>query len=110
MRALEIFIADSAELSGSVGVSNVTAAAVAHFCNLEGFPTPFSTPRFSKTMRGIKNTYSKAVKPKKPFSRTDIIRFMNVARAGDLMDWRAAFPIGGRLPPWCPGTPRGTRA
>jgi integrase len=93
MRALEIFIADSAQLSGSVGVSNVTAAAVAHFCNLEGFPTPFSTPRFSKIMRGIKNTYSKAVKPKKPFSRTDIIRFMNVAREGDLMDWRAAFPM-----------------
>jgi integrase len=93
MRALDIFIADSAKLSGSVGVSNVTAAAVAQFCNLEGFPTPFYTPRFSKIMRRKKNTYSKAVRPKKPFSRTDIIRFINVARAGDLMDWRSAFPM-----------------
>jgi integrase len=63
-----------------------------HFCNLEGFPSPFSTPRFSKILRGVKNYYSKPVRPKKPFTRVDIIRFMDLARAGNLMDWRAAFP------------------
>jgi hypothetical protein len=93
MRALEIFLADLAELSGSVSVSNQAIAAVSHFCNLEGFPSPFLTPRFSKILRGIKNYYSKPVRPKKPFTRDDIIRFMALARAGNLMDWRTAFPM-----------------
>jgi hypothetical protein len=35
-RGLEIFIADSAKLSGLTGVGNSTAAAVAHFIALEG--------------------------------------------------------------------------
>jgi integrase len=60
---------------------------------MEGFPSPFSTSRFSKILRGIKNYYSKPVRPKKPFTRDDIIRFMDLARAGNLMDWRAAFPM-----------------
>jgi hypothetical protein len=41
MRALEIFVVDTAELSGSCGVASSAAAAVAHFCALEGFPSPF---------------------------------------------------------------------
>jgi hypothetical protein len=93
MRALEIFVANLAELSGSVSVSNLAIAAVSHFCNLEGFPSPFSTPRFSKILRGIKNYYIKPVRPKKPFTRDVIIRFMDLARAGNLMDWRVAFPM-----------------
>jgi hypothetical protein len=86
-------VANLAELSGSVSVSNLPIAAVSHFCNLEGFPSPFSTPRFSKILRGIKNFYSKPVRPKKHFRKDDIIRFMNLARVGNLMDWRAAFPM-----------------
>jgi hypothetical protein len=37
MRGLEIFLVDSADLSGSAGVANLTAEAVAHFCALEGY-------------------------------------------------------------------------
>jgi hypothetical protein len=44
MRGLEIFLVDSAELSGSAGVANSTAAAVAHFCALEGYHSPFTSP------------------------------------------------------------------
>jgi hypothetical protein len=44
MRALEIFISDTAELSGSAGVTNSTAAAVAHFCALEGYRHLSSCP------------------------------------------------------------------
>jgi integrase len=67
MGALEIFLADLAELSGSL--------------------------RFSKILRGIKNYYSKPVRPKKPLTRDNIIRFMDLARVGNLMDWRASFPM-----------------
>jgi hypothetical protein len=49
-RGLEIFIADSAELSGSAGVANLNAAAVAHFIALVGYELPFSSPWFSKTL------------------------------------------------------------
>jgi hypothetical protein len=33
------------ELVGSAGVANLTAAAVAHFTALEGWPSPFTMPR-----------------------------------------------------------------
>jgi hypothetical protein len=37
MRALEIFIVDTADLAGSAGVANLAAAAVTHFTTLEGY-------------------------------------------------------------------------
>jgi hypothetical protein len=93
MRALEIFIVNCAELAGPAGVENSTAAAVAHFTALEGWPSPFTTPRLSKILRGICNSYGKAAKPKKPFLRSHIILFMDMARKGSLLDWRAALPL-----------------
>jgi hypothetical protein len=42
MIGLEIFLVDSAELSGSAGVANSTAAAVAQFCALEGYHSPLT--------------------------------------------------------------------
>jgi hypothetical protein len=36
VRALEIFIVDTAELSGSACMATTAAAAVAHFCAREG--------------------------------------------------------------------------
>jgi hypothetical protein len=76
MRALEVFLVDRAELSGSAGVANSTAAVIALFSALEGFPSLFSTPRFSKIMRAVKLTFRRPSKPKKPFKRDHIIRFM----------------------------------
>jgi hypothetical protein len=93
MRGLEIFLADTAMLSGSGGVAAATAAAVAHFCALEGYISPFSAPRFSKILRGFRLEYSKPVKPKKPFLRKHIIAFMEFARFGSVLDWRAALPM-----------------
>jgi hypothetical protein len=91
MRAFEIFIADTSELSGSAGVATTAAAAVAHFVALEGHPSPFTTPRFSKMMRGIRLIHGKVAKPKKLFTRGDIMKFMDLAYAGTLVKWRAAF-------------------
>jgi hypothetical protein len=91
MRGLEIFLADTAMLSESAGVA--AAAAVAHFCALEGYISPFSAPRFSKILRGIRLEYSKPVKPKKPFLRKHIIAFMEFAWFGSILDWRAALPM-----------------
>jgi hypothetical protein len=93
MRALEIFIVDMADLAGSAGVANSTSAAVAHFCAFEDFPTPFTTPRFTKIFRAIRLTHSKQVRPKKPFMREHVIEFMKTARVGLLLDWRAALPL-----------------
>jgi hypothetical protein len=93
MRGLEIFIADSAKLSGSAGVANLSAAAVAHFSALEGFPSPFITPRFGKILRGVKNAFGKAARPKKPFTRDHIISFLQTARRGTIQDWRVALPM-----------------
>jgi hypothetical protein len=93
MRALEIFIADTSELSGLAGVATMVAAAVAHFVALEGHPSCFTTPRFSKMMRGIRLNHGKVAKPKKPFTREDIMTFMDLAYAGTLVEWRAAFPM-----------------
>jgi hypothetical protein len=92
-RGLEIFIADSAKLSGSAGVANSTAAAVAHFIALEGYESPFSSPRFSKILRGVKAAFGKAARPKKPFLWEHIVAFMSHARRGSLLDWRAALPL-----------------
>jgi hypothetical protein len=92
-RELEIFIADSAELSGLAGVANSTAAAVAHFIALEGYESLFSSPRFSKILRGVKAAFGKAARPKKPFLREHIVTFMSHARRGSLLDWRAALPL-----------------
>jgi hypothetical protein len=64
IRALEIFIADTAELSGSAEVAATAAAAVAHFCALEGFVTPFGCPRFGKILRGIRSSFGKAATPR----------------------------------------------
>jgi hypothetical protein len=50
--ALEIFLVDSAELSGSTGVAHTAAAAVAHFCVLKGFVSPSKFPRIGKILRG----------------------------------------------------------
>jgi hypothetical protein len=93
MRALEIFIVDTADLAGSAGVANSTAAAVAHFCALEDILTPFTTPRFTKIFRAIRLTHSKHVRPNKPFMREHVIEFMKAARVGSLLDWRAALPL-----------------
>jgi hypothetical protein len=92
-RGLEIFIADSAKLSGLAGVANLTAAAVAHFIALEGYESPFSSPRFSKILRGVKVAFGKAARPKKPFLWEHIVTFLNQARRGSLLDWRAALPL-----------------
>jgi hypothetical protein len=92
-RGLEIFIANSAELSGSAGVTNSTEASVAHFIALEGYESPFSSTRFSKILRGVKAAFGKAARPKKPFLREHIVTFMNHARRGSLLDWRAALPL-----------------
>jgi hypothetical protein len=93
MRGLEIFLADTAMLSGSAGVAAATAAAVAHFCALEGYISPFSAPRLLKILRGIRLEYSKPVKLKKPFLRKHIIAFMEFARFGSVLDWRAALQM-----------------
>jgi hypothetical protein len=93
MRALEIFIVITADLAGSAGVANSTAAAVAHFCALEDFTTPFTMPRFTKSFRAIRLTHSKQVRPKKPFMREHVIKFMKAAWVGSLLDWRAALPL-----------------
>jgi hypothetical protein len=93
VRGLEIFMADLAEFSGSSGVAAMTAAAVTHFCALEGVDSPFAFPRFGKIMRGIKLSYGKAARPKKPFTAEDIVGFMNLARNGNLKEWRAALPL-----------------
>jgi hypothetical protein len=93
MRGLEIYIADLAELSGSANVVSLATASVAHFCACEGFPSPFTAPRMSKLMRGIKLTYGKAAKPKKPFTIEHILGFMEQAQNGSVAEWRAAFPL-----------------
>jgi hypothetical protein len=93
IRALEIFLADAAEFSGSAGVASTAAAAVAHFCALEGFESPFLAPRFGKILRGIRLSYSKPVKLKRPFTPAHIVSFMRLARTGALREWRAALPL-----------------
>jgi hypothetical protein len=72
VRALDIFIVDLAELSGSSGVALTAAAAVAHFCALQGFGLPCYFPRFGKLLRGIRLTHGKAAKAKEPGSHRDI--------------------------------------
>jgi hypothetical protein len=74
-------------------VANSAAAAVAHFCALEGFPSPFVPPRLSMIMRGIRQSHGKALRPKLPFTREHIIKFLTAARRGTLLDWRAALPL-----------------
>jgi hypothetical protein len=74
-------------------VANSTAAAVAHFCALEDFSTPFTTQRFTKIFRAIRLTHSKQVRPEKLFMREHMIEFMKAARVGSLLDWRAALPL-----------------
>jgi hypothetical protein len=93
VRGLEIFLADLAELTGSLGVTSMNAAVVTHFCALEGFDSLFAFPRFGKIMRGIKASYGKEAKPKRPFTTDDIVKFMRKARSGSLKDWRAALPL-----------------
>jgi hypothetical protein len=93
VRALEIFIVDSAELSGSSGVALTPAAAVAHFCALQGFGSPGDFPRFGKLLRGIRLTHGKAAKAKEPFTPAHIVTFMELARKGTLREWRAALPL-----------------
>jgi hypothetical protein len=93
VRALEIFFANTANFSGSTGVATTAAAAVAHFCALEGYESLFVFPRFGKILRGIKNEFSKPVRPKKPFTPDHIVGFMVRARSGTLNDWRAALPL-----------------
>jgi hypothetical protein len=93
VRGLEIFIADTAELSGLAGVATTAAAAVAHFCALEGYVSPFGCPRFGKLLRGIRNAHGKAARPKKPFTPDHIVTFMLLARRGLLREWRSALPL-----------------
>jgi hypothetical protein len=93
MRGLEIFLVDSAELSGSAGVANSTAAAVAHFCALEGYHSPFTSPRFAKILRAIRLSHGKVAKPRMSFNKGHIMTFMDTARAGTILDWRAALPM-----------------
>jgi hypothetical protein len=93
VRALEIFIVNTSELSGSAVVATTAAAAVAHFCAREGIVSPFGCLRFGKILRGIKNTHGKAARPRKPFSRDPILKFILLARRGSLKEWRAALPL-----------------
>jgi hypothetical protein len=93
VRGLEIFIADTAELSGSAGVATTAAAAVAHYCALEGYVSPFGCPRFGKLLRGIRNAHGKAARPKKPFTPDHIVTFMLLARRGSLREWKSALPL-----------------
>jgi hypothetical protein len=89
VRGLEIFIADTDELSGSAGVATTAAAAVVHFCALEGYVSPFGCPRFAKLLRGI----CKAARPKKPFTLDHIVTFILLAQRGSLREWRSALPL-----------------
>jgi hypothetical protein len=91
--ALEIVLADAAEFSGSSGVALTAATAMAHFCGLDGFESPFLAPRFGKIMRGICLWYSKPVKQKRPFTLAHIVSFMRLARTGRLREWRTALPL-----------------
>jgi hypothetical protein len=93
VRALEIFIVDTAEQSGSAGVATTPAATVAHFCAREGIVSPFGCSRFGKILRGVKNTHGKAARPRKPFTPDHIVKFMLLAHCGSLKEWRAALPI-----------------
>jgi hypothetical protein len=84
MRGLEIFLVDSADLSGSAGVANFTAAAVAHFCALEGYHSPFTSPRLAKILRAIRLSHGKVAKRRMPFHKGRITKFMDTARAGTI--------------------------
>jgi hypothetical protein len=93
MRGLEIFLMFLADLSGSAGVANSTAAAVAHFCALEGYHSPFTSPRFAKILRAIHLSHGKVAKPRMLFNKGHITKFMDTARAGTILDWRSALPM-----------------
>jgi hypothetical protein len=93
VRALEIFVADSAEFSGSSGVALTAVATVSHFSALQGFGSPFEFPRLGKLLRGIRLTHGKAAKPKNPFTPSHIVSFMNLARSGTLRELRAVLPL-----------------
>jgi hypothetical protein len=77
----------------SIGVALTAAAAVAHFCALQGFGSPCEFPRFGKLLRGIRLTHGKAAKAKEPFTPAHIVTFMDLARKGTLREWRAALPL-----------------
>jgi hypothetical protein len=91
VRALEIFIPDLANYSGSSGVALTAAAAITHLCALKGFGSLGKFPRIGKMLRGIRLTHGKAAKPKEPFTPAHIFTFMDLARKGMLREWRAAL-------------------
>jgi hypothetical protein len=103
MRGLEIFLLDLADLSGSAGLANSTPPAVAHFCALEGYHSPFTSPRFAKILRAICLLHGKVAKPRMPFNKGHITNIMDTERAGTILDWRAALPMA----LWCQQQLRG---
>jgi hypothetical protein len=60
---------------------------------LEGYHSPFTSPRFAKILRAIRLAHGKVAKPRMPFNKGHIMTFMDTARAGTILDWRAALPM-----------------
>jgi hypothetical protein len=78
----------------SVAVLDGFSASVAWMCGLSGFDSPLTGKRVSLVMRGMRSAFRVKRKPRLPFTRSHIRRFMRFARrSGSLVHWRAAVVL-----------------
>jgi hypothetical protein len=90
MRALEIFVSDTGELSGSAGVVNSLAAAVAHFW--AGIFLYSRCPGFQRFFAEARILSGRQPSPSGLFegAHHDV---HGLGKGGSLLGWRAALPL-----------------
>jgi integrase len=91
---LEAFLADLANISGSVAAVDGAIAAVGFFTSLQGLPTPFESLRLKRVVQGIHSVCAKRPVPRAPFAANDVRKMMDKAReTSNLCLWRAAATV-----------------
>jgi hypothetical protein len=90
-RVVEAFLILVLAPKKSVAVIDAFSAAMNWFCGRAGLETPLSGRKLSLIVRGMKCEFKTAVRPRLPFTRKHVRRFMDAARRSEsLKTWRAA--------------------
>jgi hypothetical protein len=93
--AVEQYICDRADLTGSMSAVNASVFAINHYCSRNKFVSSLQSPYFALVLRGIGNKIKKLPVPREPFSAGHIRSLMDLARGSqdDLRVWRGVYPL-----------------
>ena len=85
---IALYLSHLAKSANSFAVINTAACAITWSHNLSGLDSPSKHILIIETLRGLKRQLARPIRPKEPFEKEHIIKFVNIMKKESLSDVR----------------------